>query len=234
MGAGDVRYTLLQTVNEVFRKLGLNSVATTSANKLSIQLVDFINDVCNDLSDYGGWQEMLVSAVITAVSGVNNYSITTSANVKNIGDIYFSQRRGPLIVVTIDQMRVLTRVTAYGTPAQYTVFGTDANANPNIRVRPVPAASEDGGLFSALYYERPPLYVAGTDDATVIKFPARVVVLGTLARQRLNESSGAMSEIYNSTQQDYLSARKEALNRFSGDTGWDVSFTPSLSYRRRK
>lgn len=234
MGIGDIRYTVLETVNEVLRKIGLNSVVSTSDNKLAKQLVDFINDVCNDLSDYGNWQETLVSSIVTCVSGQVNYSINTSANVKNIADLYFSQRRGPLRNVTIDEMRVLTRVTITGTPTQYTVFGTDANGNPNIRVRPVPAQSEDGGLFSVLYYVRTPLYVAGTDDAAVIPFPARVVVLGVIARQRLNESEGAPTEIYQLTYQDYLGARREAQNRFNGDTGWDVSFTPALIGRRRR
>ncbi len=233
MGIGDIRYTVLQVVNEVQRKLGLNATSSVSTNKQSTELVDFINDVCNDLSDFGNWQEMLVSANITAVSGRPDYSIATSANIKNIGDIYFSQRRGPLRNVTIDDMRIMTRVTAVGTPTQFTVFGTDSNGNPVIRVRPTPASSEDGGLFSVLYYVRTPLYTIA-DGASVIPFPARIVVLGTLARAILNESGGSPSDKFTAIYQDYLTARKEALNRFNGDTGWNVSFTPSLINRRRR
>ena len=118
MGIGDIRYTVLQTVNEVFRKLGLSTITTTTANKLSIQMVDFINDTCNDLSDFGDWQECLVTANVTAVSGQPNYSVTTSANIKNIGDLYFSLRRGPLRAITLDDMRIMTRVTVTGTPTQ--------------------------------------------------------------------------------------------------------------------
>jgi len=233
MGIGDIRYTVLQTVNEVFRKLGLSTVSNLSANKLSIQMVDFINDVCNDISDYGNWQETLVSAIITAVSGQVDYSVNTSANIKNIADLYFSQRRGPLIGITVDDMRVLTRVTAVGTPTQFTVFGTDSNGNPNIRVRPTPAQSEDGGLFSILFYTRPPLYTTA-DANSIIPFAARVVVLGVLAKAVLNESGGAMSDRYTQTYTDFLNARKQALNRFNSDTGWDVSFTPSLSVWGRR
>lgn len=234
MGIGDIRYTVLQTVNEVFRKLGLTTISSTSTNKLSIQMVDFINDVCNDLADYGDWQETLVTANITAVSGDSNYSITTSANIENIKDIYFSQSRTSLNNISIDDMRIMTRVTITGTPSQFTVFGTDTNGNPNIRVRPVPAAAEDGGIFSVLYYTRAPSYVAGTDDSAVIPYPARVVVKGALARAILNESGGAPDQKYSQIQQEYLSDRKEALNRFNGDTGWDTSFTPSLTNRRRR
>ena len=165
MGIGDIRYTVLQTVNEAFRKLGLSTVTTTSSNKLSVQAVDFINDVCNDLSDYGDWQEMLVTANITCVSGQIDYSINTSANIKNVGDVYFSQRRGPIRNIAIETMRILTRVTITGTPTQFTIFGTDSNGNPVLRVRPVPAQNEDGGLFSVLYFVRTPLYTTSDDDS---------------------------------------------------------------------
>lgn len=232
MGIGDIRFTVLQTVNEVFRKLGLDAVSAPNANKLSIQMVDFINDTCNDLSDFGNWQENLVTANITCVSGQTDYFVTTSANIKNIGDIYFSQRNGPLTNITIDDMRIMTRTTIIGTPTQFTVFGTDVNGNPNLRFRPTPTAAEDGGLFSVLFYVRTPQYTV-SDGAVVIPFPARVVVLGTLARAVLNESGGTPSDKYTSIQTDYLTARKEALNRFNGDTGWNVSFTPSLMGRRR-
>lgn len=231
MGIGDIRYTVLQVVNEVQRKLGLDATALTT-NKLAIQMVDFINDTCNDLSDFGNWQENLVTANITCVSGQTDYSVNTSANIKNIGDVYFSQRNGPMTGVTIDEMRILTRVTINGTPSQFTVFGTDINGNPNLRVRPRPGAAEAGSLFSVLFYIRTPQYTT-VDAALVIPFPARVVVLGTLARATLNESGGTPTDKYTSIQQEYLVARKEALNRFNGDTGWSVSFTPSLMGRRR-
>lgn len=232
MSIGDIRFTVLQVVNEVFRKLGLDAVGVLTANKLSIQMIDFINDVCNDLSDFGNWQEVLTTANVTAVSGQVDYSISTSANIKNIEDIFFSQRAGPMSNVTIKEMRIMSRVTATGTPNQFTVFGTDANGNPVIRIRPTPASAEDGGLFSILYYIRTPQYTTA-DAASIIPFPARIVVLGTLARAILNESGNSPTDHYTLTQQEYLQARKEALNRFNGDTGWDISFTPSNFGRRR-
>lgn len=233
MGIGDIRYTVLQVVNEVQRKLGLTSTPSLAANSLAIQMVDFVNDVCNDLADLGDWQETLVTANVTAVSGRVDYFINTSANIENIKDIYFSQRRGPLRNITVDDMRVMTRVTITGTPSQFTIFGTDINGNPNIRVRPTPAQAEDGGLFSVLYYIRAPLYTT-SDANSVVPYPARIVVLGTLARALLNESSGSPTDHYNNIQKEYLDARKQALNRFNGDTGWDIQFAPSVIQRRRR
>lgn len=211
------------------RKLGLTATAALSTNALSIQLVDFVNDVCNELSDYGNWQEMLISANITAVSGQSDYQINTSGNVKNIGDIYFSTRRGPIRNVTIQDMRIMTRVTATGTPTQYCVFGVDAGGNPVIRVRPTPAANEAGSLFSITYYVRTPKYTTAS-GAVRVPFPGDLMVLGVLAKQILNESGGAITDRYTRTYTDYLQSTKETLNRFNSDTGWDVSFVTS---RRR-
>lgn len=233
MGIGDIRYTVLQTVNEVFRKLGLQSISSLTSNKLSIQMVDFINDVCNDLADFGQWQETLVTSNITAVSGQQDYMINTSANVENIKDLYFQLRRGPLRNININDMRIMTRVTITGTPTQYTVFGTDNNGNPIIRVRPKPMQAEDGYTFSVLYYIRAPQYTT-SDSNTIIPFPARIVVMGCMARQTLNESGGTPTDKYSQFYNEYLSARKEALNRFNGDTGWDISFSPSMIQRRRR
>lgn len=233
MGIGDIRYTVLQTVQEVFRKLGLDSPSSLSQNKLSIQMVDFINDVCNDLSDFGNWQETIVTSNVTAVSGQRDYSVSTSANIKNYGDIFFTQNRGPMRSVTIHDMRILTRTTIEGQPTQFTTFGTDSNGNPMFRVNPIPASAEAGGLFSIMYFIRQPLYTT-SDASSVIPFPARLVVLGCLAKQILYESGGSPTDRYTLTYQDYLTSRKEALNRFNGDTGFDVAFTPSLRGRRRR
>jgi hypothetical protein len=196
-------------------------------------MVDFINDVCNDLADFGDWQETLVTANITAVSGKSDYSINTSANVENIKDMFFSLRRGPLRNISVQDMRIMTRVTINGTPSQYTVLGTDANGNPNIRVRPKPSTAEAGYVFSILYYVRTPTYTT-SDNNTLIPYPGRVVVKGALARAILNESDGSPTEKYSKIYEEYISDRKEALNRFNGDTGWDTSFVPSLTQRRRR
>lgn len=232
MGIGDIRYTVLQVVNEVQRKLGLDQTNTLTANKLAVQMVDFINDVCDDLSDFGNWQEVLTSTNVTAVSGQRDYSIQTSSAIKNIGDIFFSTRIGPVRNVTVHDMRIMTRTTVVGAPTQFCVFGTDSNGNPLLRFRPTPAATEDGELFSITYYVRPPNYTT-SDASLIIPFPGQLVVQGTLAKAILNESGGAPTDHYTLEQNDYLTARKEALNRFNGDTGYNVAFTPSQFGRRR-
>lgn len=233
MGIGDNRYTLLEVVNEVQRRLGLSATQSLSTNKLSIMMVDFINDICDELSDLGQWQEMLVSANISAVPGQRDYFINTSAQVKNIGDIFFSTNTGPLKNVTIRDMRIMTRVSSNGIPTQFTVFGTDVNGNPNIRVRPTPSSAQSGGFFSLTYYIRTPKYTTA-DGATLIPFPGNIVVNGVLAMQALNESGGSQTDHYAKLQQDYLESRKEALNRFNGDTGWIIDFTPSMQSRWRR
>lgn len=237
MAAADLRFTVLEVVNEVQRKLGLNQTSTLTANKVATELVDHINDTVDDLSDFGNWMETLATSKVTAHVSVMDYVIQASGVVKNIGDIYMSTRRGPLRSVDIDEMRIMTRTTSMGQPSQYCIYGVDASSyQPIIRVRPTPDISNDGALFSILYYKKPSQYsvVANADSDTVIPFPARVVILGTLARYTLRESGGAQTEMYQVYQQDYLKARQTALNRFNSNTGWDVSFSPSVRSRWRR
>lgn len=233
MSIGDIRFTVLQTINEVLRKIGLDAVATITQNKISKELVDHINDVASDLSDFGNWMETLATAMVTAQSSVRDYTINTSAVIKNIGDVYIDTRRGPLSNVSIQDMRILTRTTSYGQPSQFTVYGTDVNGNPVLRVRPTPDSTVAGSLFSILFYTKPPIYTSA-DAAVIIPFPARVVVLGTLASYTLRQNSGAPNDMYSAFYKQYLEERQNNLNRFNFDTGWDVSFTPARTNRWRR
>lgn len=236
MGLSDVRYTVLQATNEVQRRMGLTPTPTLTTNSFAVKCVDFINDIVADLSDYGNWQETLATALVTAVSGQSDYLIQTSAAVKNIGDVFFAPRRGSLRTVSIETMRLMTRTTAVGQPSQFCIFGVDINGNPNIRVRPTPSVAEDGELFSVLYYIAPPRYTT-SDASTVIPFPWHMIVLGVLARAYLDESAGSPTPQYQQYYNDYLTARKETLNRFNFDTGFDVQFAPGRSsngYRGRR
>lgn len=234
MSSGDLRYTVLQVVNEVQRKLGLSPTVNLVQNKVAIELVDHINDTVDDLSDFGNWMETLSTAMVTAQVSVRDYVVQASGVIKNIGDIYLSTRRGPLRSVDIDTMRVMTRTTSMGQPSQYCIFGVDSSSfQPIIRVRPTPDQSQEGSMFSILYYKKPSQYTTN-DTNTVIPYPARVVVNGVLARYTLRESGGAQSEMYQIYQQDYTEGRKKALNRFNMDTGWDISFAPARKNRWRR
>lgn len=232
MAITDLRFTVLQTVNEVQRKLGLNTTMLTG-NKVSIELIDHINDVVDDISDFGNWMEQLTTCEITAQTSVRDYSIIVSAVVKSIGDVYISTRRGPLRSTDLDTMRIMTRTTSLGTPSQFVIFGTDSNGNPVLRVRPTPDVSTGGAMFSVLFYRKPSIYTS-SDSATLIPFPSRVVVLGTLASYTLRESGGAETPLYQMYYQQYLEAKKSAYNRFNGNTGWDVSFTPGNPSRWKR
>lgn len=233
MAITDIRFTVLQIVNEVQSKLGLDQTATLTANKIATELVAHLNDICADLSDFGNWMEQLATAKVTASTSVRDYYVHVSGVIKNIGDIYIDTRRGPLRSENIQTMRILTRTTSLGTPSQYCIFGVDPNGNPMIRVRPTPDASNQDALFSILYYLKPSIYTTN-DAATLVPFPSRVCVAGVLARYTLRESGGSQSEMYQVYQQDYLEGRRNALNRFNSDTGWNVQFTPGRTNRWRR
>lgn len=230
MAITDLRMSLLNIVNEVQRKLGLNTTAALNSTKVSTELVDHVNDVVDDISDFGNWMEQLATAKVTALTSVATYSIGVSGVVKSIGDIYLSTRRGPLSSVDIDTMRILTRTTTMGQPSQFCIMGTDSNGNPSIRVRPTPDSSNNGSLFSILYYLKPSIYTV-SDGSTIVPFPSRVVILGTLAAYTLRESGGAETPLYQMYFQQYMQAKKNAYARMNSGTGWDVNFTPGNTNR---
>jgi len=231
MPLSGIRYTVLEAVNQVQQQLGLDQTSLT-ANKVSRELVEHINTTVNDISDFGNWMEQMVSANIPVSASVRDYFFASSAVIKNVGDIFVTNRVGPLNPINVQDMRVRIRTTARGTPTQFTLYGTDSNANPILRVDPIPDTSMTGAMLSVLYWEKPPLYTT-SDSSTVIPFPGDLVVLGAVASYLLRESGGSPTPQYQVYYQKFIEGRREALNRFNSDTGWDVKFRPSYYGRRR-
>lgn len=232
MAITDIRMTVIQIINEVQRKLGLSEQSSLSANPQTRTLLDYLNDVVDVVSDYDNWQEAVTTANVTCVSGQVDYSISTNAVVKNITNIVFGSSSAYMYLTDIDQLRRLLRSNAQGEPRQYAIYGTDSNGNPQFRVYPKPAATQDSKVFSILYYTKPPLYTT-SDTATVVPFPSRVVVQGLLARAILDEEGGAQTEHYIREQEKFEKMLREAYNRFNADSSNTASMIPSTRYRRR-
>jgi len=236
MAATDIRKTVLQIVQEVHRKIGLNAPASLTANEKAILSVDYLNDVIDEISDYGNWQEVVATSHTTAVGDQQSYSVNVTSNVviKNIRDIYFGSSSSRLRFETVDDFRRLENSnTSPGEPRQYTIFGTDTNANPILKVNPTPGTSQDGKVMSVLYYEKPRLYTT-SDDSIVVPFPSRVVAQGLLYRLLLDQDAGAQRVHTQQARADFVNMLKEAFNRFNGDTGIDKRFRPSRGFRRRR
>lgn len=233
MAANDIRKSLLGIVNEARQKFALNTVSSLSQDKESQLMTEIVNDVIDEISDYGDWYEMLVETIVTASSSVLDYSIETSALVKNIHEISFDNDISPMRLETLDNIKRLSRSNTYSRPRQWCVIGVDDNANPKIRVYPTPGPNENNKLFKVTYYKKPRLYTT-SDVSAVPEFPSRVIVAGLMAKKCLEESGGTPTQQFATYQQIYQNMLKETYNRFHGDSGSDTLFRPAFGKFRSR
>lgn len=223
-----LRETVIQIINRVERRLGLNASAAITSTKKSRELLDALNEVMDEISDAGDWQEYRRTTEVTAAASTATYEIAVSGLVKNVKEIVFASAAAPLVPVDDEEIRLLTRIGTYGTPRQFALVGVNASSgNPNFRVSPVPSSAAVSGnkTFEVLYYQKPELYTT-SDGAKTVPLPANLVFQHLLAKALLIESGGTATPEYQVAYAEALRMRREANNRFNADTGTTVYFRP--------
>lgn len=225
MATSDVRHQIIQIVNEIQRRLGVNTTTTLTANKQTTVLLDLLNDVIIECSDFGDWQEMFREATVTASSSVGTYEVVVSANVKRIAEIAFNNDTAPLEVRDLEDMRRLQRISSYGNVRQFAIAGV-SGVNMQFRCYPIPGSNQNNQTFDVWYYKQPRLMTTA-DVSAVPAFPSRVLTKGLYAKALLEENGGVPSPQYQVAYQEYIVSRREALNRFTHDTGTGLRLRPA-------
>lgn len=233
----DTRKSYIQLFNEVRRKLGVNEITTLGQDTLGMAMIDYMNDVIAEISDFGDWQEMYreeAFAFVTANSSTSDWVFNTSVATKNIHEIQFGNQIAPLWLVTLDNIRRLNRVKSYGVPTQFAFVGVDnaTTGNPRVRVFPTPTTAQASANFNVAYYKKPVL-ITTADTSSIPEFPSRMIAQGLLAYTLRDEERGAQSQEW---QDEYAIFKKfvgETYNRYNGDTGSDTFFVPPRGSRRR-
>src|SRR5258708_6074353 len=137
MASTDIRKTVLEIINEAREELALDTVTTLTADKETKLQLKLLNDVIDEVSDYGDWKEAIREILVTASSSVSDYVIETSALVKNLHEVAFDTDISPMWLTTFDDILRLNRVREFSDPRQWAIVGVDAsNANPIIRTFP--------------------------------------------------------------------------------------------------
>ena len=232
------RKTYQQIFNEVRRKNDLNEVSALDGDTLGKVMIDYMNDVLTEVSDYGNWQEMYREESFTAQSSVADYVFDTSANVKNIFEINFgtppNQQIAAMRLVTLDDILRLNRVRSRGVPTQYAYVGVDnaATGNPRVRVFPTPVTAQTSGTFNLAYYKKPAIVTAG-DTSVLAPFPSRPLAQGLFAYVKKDEEKGDPTGNWVREYEIFKNMTNEAYNRFNGDTGSDTYFIPTRGRRSR-
>jgi len=237
MAVSDQRLTVLEIINEVRKRVKLNSVTTVDADKDSLLKLQYINDVVSEVSDFGDWQEALYQVTVTAQSSVADYSLSTQAEtqvsvmaVQNIHEIVFSDNISPMQLVDLDDLRRMRRAGSEGEPRHWAVKGTDSSGNPKFSVNPMPVSADAGELFTIQVYSKPVFYVTA-DGAIRPPFPGKLLVQGLYAKTILDESDGEPTVRYANVKSIFDDMLYETYNRYNGDSGGDIYFRPSRGGR---
>ncbi len=225
MASTDVRKTILQIINAINEKLHINTVSATTDTKMATVMVQFLNEIIADISDFGDWQEFYNETVVTAVSGQSEYELGLTSPIKSIIEIAVSGQIAPLYYTDIRDINRLIRVNTTGVPRWFSLVGMDSQENPKFRVSPVPGSSEDGDDMRVYYYDKPRLYTT-SDDSEVPDLPANLVIQGLYAKALLFENGGEPTTEFQAEMQLYERLKQQALNRYTTDTGTDVFIVP--------
>lgn len=233
----DTRKSYIQLFNEVRRKLGVNEISTLGQDTLGLAMIDYMNDVIAEISDFGDWQEMYREesfAFVTANSSTSDWVFDTSVATKNIHEIQFGTQIAPLRLVTLDDIRRLNRSASFGVPTQFAFVGVDnlVTGNPRVRVFPTPTTAQASANFNLAYFKKPAL-ITTADTSSIPEFPSRMIAQGLLAYTLRDEERGNQAQEW---QDEYAIFKKfvsETYNRYNGDTGSDTYFIPSRGRRGR-
>lgn len=219
----DTRKTILEIVNEVRRKMGVPVVTSLTADSMAKSAIDYLNDVMDEISDYGDWQETYQTFTVTAQTSVYEYSFTTSAVIKNVDEISYEGRIAPLRLVGTEDMRRFRRIGSLGRPHSWALIATDDVGNPKVQVYPCPSSTENGDIIEAQGATKPRQYT--TDNASVYPpYPARMIIQGLLSYMLLDETRGTPGLEYKAEYSKFRNMIEETFNRLNGDTGTDSTF----------
>lgn len=230
MALADTKLTLIQIVNEVQRKLSLRATTASTDTAHAKVLVDLLNDVIDELSDFGDWVQLRGSIDVSAVSGQSVYTVPVSGSTESINRIEEVRVSGRTPALdpfnSITEYRQLNSLRSRGRPVKFVLTEEDSRGNPKIGIWPTPGASEDGLRMTVHFYLKPRRYIAGTDDAETLPIPGRLLVQGLLVKAILDESGGVSTPQHQVVLAEFERMKRQTINRFNADTGNEIRFVP--------
>lgn len=230
----ETRKSYIQIFNETRRKIGVSEITTLAQDTLGNVMIDYMNDIIAEISDYGDWQEMYKEEAFACSASASDYVFNTSAVTKSIHEVQFGTQIAPMWFVDIDTINRLNRTKSYGVPTQWGVVGVDnvITGNPVVRVFPTPVSAQVSANFHIKYYKKPAL-ITSADTSSIPQFPSRMVAQGLLAYTLRDEERGAESQQWEQEYSIFQRMIQETFNRFNGDTGSDTFFIPPRGRRGR-
>lgn len=211
--------TYLQAVNEVLLRLREKEVSTVDATAYSKLIGIFVNDAKTQVEAAYNWNALSDTLTATTTEDLFSYVLEGSGVRFRVGDVlndtdnWFMKNASR---TWMDQQFLLTTAQK-GSPAYYNFNGQDANGDTLVDVFPIP-----DGVYTLRFNVFLP-QAKLTDDDTVIKVPADVVIMNAYARalvERGEDSGLNSSEAYllaKNLMADYIALES---NRYIEDTNW--------------
>lgn len=229
MAAEDTKLTVLQVINKVQERLGVNPTPTLIGNKQSKILLQLLNETLDEVSDFGDWQEMYTEVTAQATSGQAVYTLGSAGvtyPIKSIYEIAYDTRPQSLYNVEIEEINQLARASqTFGEPRQFAVKGVDIYKNPSVQVHPRPGGQQNGRPLVIALFRKPRNYAYNSLDEE-IEFNGNLIVLGVLYKALIHENGGQNTDQSKQIRELFIHTLQETLNRFNGDTGTFVQLSP--------
>ncbi|CAB4157861.1 hypothetical protein UFOVP678_52 [uncultured Caudovirales phage] len=211
--------TYLQAVNSVLRRLRENEVSTVNETAYSKMVGELINDAKSSVEAAYGWNALTQTLTATTTPNIFSYVLTGSGVRFRVVNVINDTTNTFIRLAPVDFMtqQFLPTTPQTGAPNYYIFNGQDANGDSLVDVFPIPDAAYD--IRFNVILPQDPL----TNDNTIIKVPADIVILNAYARavvERGEDGGLQSSEAYalaRNLMADYVSLES---NRSIDDTNW--------------
>lgn len=170
--------------NPILRDLGLD-VNSSLVNDAKERILDYINESIEELNILGKWEILKDQATFTLVTDTDTYALGTDVDVNRIvGERFYIDSEDSFIHIAKSNRDFQERLVQNNTgrPDVWIPFGKNSSQTDQIKVDPVPTASENGIVVS-YWYTRQLSGLSNDSDTT----PFQEVVIRHMVKAKYAE-----------------------------------------------
>lgn len=208
--------TALSIVNEVHKRLFIDTVDDLDDTQFSELCLAALNDVVWDICDAGGLVDRRGSNEY-ALTSTGLVKVSASAGINRVEDVYYGDME--LKFREPHEIRRRLKVSPdTQTATEYSIVNTSAGV-VDIQIWGIPEVSASSTIDVA-YYMEPPQYTSA-DSSTIVPYDANTVIAGVYANMILHETGdkGIQMRVSN-----YMQKKDRVLTKHTSETGTGVSF----------
>ena len=167
--------------NSILRDLGLDSSSSLVADAKQ-RVNDYINDSIEEVNILAKWNILKTQGSLSLVTGTATYSLATGATTGKIMNNKFYIDSNNVTIFRAESDGIFNKdilENNTGLPEIWTPYGKDASNVDQIRIYPVPTATENGKLVTYWYTANARSL---TSDASLTEFEE--IIISNLAKSK--------------------------------------------------